>query len=97
MVRRPLPGETAETAHNVLREYRVVDALHDTDVPVPTTVAACEAYSIIRRDFYVMERERVDVLRDNKPERFAQPERRQKLDNVMFLPVDEREIVAVFE
>ena len=35
VIRRPPPGETAETAHDVLREYRVMDALQGTDVPLP--------------------------------------------------------------
>ncbi|NIC00760.1 phosphotransferase family protein [Halobacterium sp. R2-5] len=79
VVRRPPPGETADTAHDVLREYRVIDALQDTDVPVPATVAACEDHSVIGSDFYVMERERGDVLREDEPERFATPERRRTL------------------
>lgn len=37
VVRRPPPGEVAETAHDVLREYRVMDALQDTEVRVPPT------------------------------------------------------------
>lgn len=71
VVRRPPPGETADTAHDVLREYRVLDALQDTDVPVPGTVAACEDHDVVGSDFYVMERVRGDVLRDAEPERFA--------------------------
>ena len=40
VLRRPPPGETAETAHDVLREYRVMDALQDTPVRVRTTVVS---------------------------------------------------------
>ncbi|MFB6163544.1 MAG: phosphotransferase family protein [Haloarculaceae archaeon] len=74
VIRRPPPGETAEKAHDVLREYRVVDALQDTDVRVPTTVAATDDHSIIGSDFYVMEREAGDVIRGEEPERFQAPE-----------------------
>ncbi|MXR21072.1 phosphotransferase family protein [Halobacterium bonnevillei] len=81
VVRRPPPGETAETAHDVLREYRVMDALQDTDVPVPETVAACEDHDVIGSDFYVMERVRGDVLRDKEPQRFAEAEMREGVGN----------------
>ncbi|MFC7165033.1 phosphotransferase family protein [Halospeciosus flavus] len=79
VIRRPPPGETAETAHDVLREYRVVDALQDTEVPVPTTVAACDDHSIIGSDFYVMDRAEGDVLREDEPERFADPAQRERV------------------
>jgi len=36
VLRRPPPGEKADTAHDVLREYRVTNALQDTDVRVAT-------------------------------------------------------------
>ncbi|MFW5903152.1 MAG: phosphotransferase family protein [Halolamina sp.] len=79
VVRRPPPGETADTAHQVLREYRVMDALQETPVPVPPTVLACEDESVIGSEFYVMERVAGDVLRESEPERFASPGMRQQV------------------
>ncbi|WP_121822638.1 phosphotransferase family protein [Halostella salina] len=79
VVRRPPPGETADKAHDVLREYRVVDALQDGPVPVPTTVLACDDESVIGDEFYLMERVEGDVIRDAEPERFADPDRRRRL------------------
>jgi len=79
VLRRPPPGEKADTAHDVLREYRVTNALQDTDVRVPTTVSACEDHSILGSDFYLMERAEGVVLRDEEPERFADPERRRRV------------------
>jgi aminoglycoside phosphotransferase (APT) family kinase protein len=79
VVRRPPPGETADTAHDVLREYQVIEALQDTDVPVPPTVLACEDHDVVGSDFYVMERVVGDVLRNEEPERFGTPERRRRL------------------
>jgi aminoglycoside phosphotransferase (APT) family kinase protein len=76
VIRRPPPGETAEKAHDVLREYEVVHALQDTDVRVPTTVAACEDHSVIGSEFYVMVREDGDVIRTAEPDRFGTPEAR---------------------
>ena len=37
-MRRPPHGGVIESAHDVAREYRVVDALQDTPVPVARTV-----------------------------------------------------------
>jgi len=79
VLRRPPAGETAEAAHDVLREYRVMSALQDTDVPVPRTVAGCDDHSVIGSDFYLMERLAGDVIRDEEPERFATPEQRRLL------------------
>lgn len=79
VIRRPPPGETADTAHDVLREHRVVDALTDTDVPVPLTLRACDDATVLGSDFYVMERANGDVLRDAEPERFTDPLVRERV------------------
>ncbi|WP_277553627.1 phosphotransferase family protein [Halobaculum limi] len=79
VVRRPPPGETAETAHDVLREYRVMDALQGTPVPLPETVLACDDHDVLGADFYVMGRVDGDVLRSAEPERFAVPDHRQQV------------------
>ncbi|KZX47395.1 phosphotransferase family protein [Haloarcula sp. K1] len=77
VVRRPPPGQTAETAHDVLREYRVIDALQDTAVPVPPTVTACDDHEVIGSDFYVMARVEGTVIRDEEPERFTNDDARE--------------------
>jgi aminoglycoside phosphotransferase (APT) family kinase protein len=79
VIRRPPHGETAETAHDVLREHRVVDALQGSDVPLPKTLFACDDRSIIGSDFYGIERLRGDVIRHSEPERFADPEHRRHI------------------
>ncbi len=79
VVRRPPPGEVASSAHDVLREYRVVDALQESDVRVPPTVAACEDHDVIGSDFYVMEAVDGDVIRTTVPERFETPETRERV------------------
>lgn len=79
VIRRPPPGETAEKAHDVLREYEVVSALQDAAVPVPRTVLACDDESIIGSEFYVTERLSGDVLRDEEPNRFATPSNRRRI------------------
>jgi len=79
VLRRPPPGETAETAHDVLREYRVMDALQDTPVRVPPTVLACEDHDVVGSDFYLMARLDGDVLREAEPGRFATPAHRERI------------------
>src|SRR5690606_22622104 len=52
--RPPLPGVVA-SAHDVLREYRVMLALRDSPVPVPRTVLAQDGPEPLGVPFYVME------------------------------------------
>lgn len=56
VVRRPPLGHVLATAHDMTREYRVMTALRDTDVPVPRTYALCEDEAVVGAQFYVMER-----------------------------------------
>ena len=55
IVRRPPLGHVLATAHDMSREYRVITALHPTDVPVPATYALCEDPDVIGAPFFVME------------------------------------------
>jgi aminoglycoside phosphotransferase (APT) family kinase protein len=55
IIRRPPLGHVLATAHDMKREYRVMSALQDTDVPVPTTYALCEDPDVLDAPFYVME------------------------------------------
>jgi aminoglycoside phosphotransferase (APT) family kinase protein len=55
VLRRKPPGELLKSAHAVDREYRVITALRDTDVPVAQTWCLCEDEDIIGSMFYVME------------------------------------------
>ena len=47
VLRRKPPGELLASAHAVDREFRVLDALRDTDVPVPNAIALCTDDSVI--------------------------------------------------
>ncbi|MCB1685725.1 MAG: phosphotransferase [Pseudomonadales bacterium] len=55
VLRKQPPGELLPSAHQVDREYRVMHALADTDVPVPRMYTLCEDTAIIGTKFYVME------------------------------------------
>ncbi len=57
-VMRSKPGPAAKllpSAHAIEREYRVMRALADTDVPVAQMLGLCEDESVLGRAFYVME------------------------------------------
>ncbi|MCY4657371.1 MAG: phosphotransferase, partial [Gammaproteobacteria bacterium] len=55
VLRKQPPGQLLPSAHAVDREYRVMDALRDTPVPVPMMYSLCEDTSVIGTKFYVME------------------------------------------
>ncbi|MGI9057933.1 MAG: phosphotransferase family protein [Ktedonobacteraceae bacterium] len=67
VLRRPPRGPLLPTAHDVLREYRVLKALNTTTVPTPKVVLACEDTSVIDAPFYLMERVHGIVARDKLP------------------------------
>ena len=54
VLRRPPLGDLLPTAHDMGREYRLIDALAATDVPVPAPLAHCTDESVIGAPFYVM-------------------------------------------
>ncbi|MGL6160656.1 phosphotransferase [Microbulbifer sp.] len=55
VLRRQPPGKLLKSAHAVDREFRVMRALADTDVPVPGVLHLCEDRELIGSLFYVME------------------------------------------
>lgn len=83
VLRRPPPGESVEVdydpLHDVLREYEVMSALQETEVPVPRPVSVCEDSSVIGAPFYLMERLEGEPISQDEPERFAKPEYRARI------------------
>ena len=66
VVRRPPRGPLPPSAHDVLREARVLRAL-ERRVPVPRVLAVCADAGVIGAPFYVMERVAGDVVTDAVP------------------------------
>lgn len=64
VMRKKPPGKLLPSAHAVDREYRVMKALADTDVPVPRMVVLCEDDAVIGQMFYVMECVEGRIFRD---------------------------------
>jgi aminoglycoside phosphotransferase (APT) family kinase protein len=55
VLRRKPPGQLLASAHAVDREYKVITALGQTDVPVARTYGLCTDDSVIGTWFYVMD------------------------------------------
>jgi aminoglycoside phosphotransferase (APT) family kinase protein len=56
VIRRPPQGDLLPKAHDMWREYRIIEALWPTDVPVPKPIAYCDDREVAEVHFYVMER-----------------------------------------
>ena len=54
VLRKKPPGKLLKSAHAVEREYRVITALRNTEVPVPKPYAVCEDTKVIGTAFYLM-------------------------------------------
>ncbi|MFQ5479257.1 MAG: phosphotransferase [Candidatus Binatia bacterium] len=55
VLRKKPPGKLLRSAHRIDREYRVMKALAETNVPVPAVYCLCEDDAVIGTAFYVME------------------------------------------
>lgn len=53
-LRRPPLAHVLPTAHDMVREFRVISALADTDVPVARAVALCDDRDVMGAPFYLM-------------------------------------------
>ncbi len=80
VLRRPPLGHVLPTAHDMVREYRVLTALNGTDVPAPRTVALCEDPSVNEYPFYVMTFVEGVIIENELPPGYADtPEERRKI------------------
>jgi aminoglycoside phosphotransferase (APT) family kinase protein len=67
VLRRPPLGPVAPRAHDMVREYRLLERLHPSFPLAPKPLALCEDTSLIGAPFYVMERRRGLVLDQDFP------------------------------
>ncbi|MCU1393855.1 MAG: hypothetical protein JWM34_2283 [Ilumatobacteraceae bacterium] len=54
VVRRPPTGHVLATAHDMAREYRIIEAIGRTNVPVPPAYGLCTDIDVNGAPFYVM-------------------------------------------
>jgi len=64
VMRKKPPGNLLPSAHAVDREYKVITALAQTDVPAAKTYVLCEDEGVIGQMFYIMEHVEGRVIRD---------------------------------
>jgi aminoglycoside phosphotransferase (APT) family kinase protein len=64
VLRKKPPGKLLPSAHAVEREYRILSALSETDVPVPRMYLLCEDESVLGTPFYIMEMVRGRIFRE---------------------------------
>ncbi|MFL2505023.1 MAG: phosphotransferase family protein [Candidatus Azotimanducaceae bacterium] len=65
VLRRPPLGEILNSAHDMVREHKIISSLKNTAVPVPETLGLCEDGSVNGADFYMMDFVEGDVLNDS--------------------------------
>jgi len=70
VLRRPPYGKKAKGAHDMSREYRMLQALKPVFPYVPEPIAYCEDPAVIGGPFYIMERLKGIILRRNLPTGF---------------------------
>ncbi len=63
-LRRPPVSHVLPTAHDMVREHRIISALFPQGVPVPRALGLCVDESVNVRPFYVMEFVNGHILRD---------------------------------
>src|SRR5579863_5741906 len=71
VLRRPPLGPVAPKAHDMAREYRVLDAVHPHFPEAPRVFLLCEDPSVIGGVFFLMERRQGVVIRDSIPRKLA--------------------------
>ena len=54
VLRRPPLGNVLQSAHDMSREHKIIDALKDSSVPVAKNYGLCQDPSVNEADFYVM-------------------------------------------
>jgi aminoglycoside phosphotransferase (APT) family kinase protein len=79
VLRRPPRGPLPPSAHDVLREARLLRALEPTPVRTPRVLAVCADEQVIGAPFYVMERVNGDVITDSIPAPLDTPEQRRAI------------------
>ncbi len=71
VLRRPPLGPVAPKAHDMVREYRVLRAVHPHFDQAPQVVLLCEDPAVLGAPFFVMERRHGLVLREEIPASIA--------------------------
>jgi aminoglycoside phosphotransferase (APT) family kinase protein len=71
VLRRAPRHASSSTAHDVLREFRILDAIKDQPVPIARPIVSCDDAEVFGAPFYVMERIDGRPTLQNVPEAWA--------------------------
>jgi len=71
VLRRAPRHASSATAHDVLREFRILDAIKDEDVRIARPLLSCDDSEVFGAPFYVMERVDGSPIRSAVPEGWA--------------------------
>jgi aminoglycoside phosphotransferase (APT) family kinase protein len=83
-LRRPPFGPVPPKAHDMARECRILDAIHEAFPLAPKPYLLCEDAGIIGSTFYIMERRHGLIVRDEEPTQLAgMPDQRKLASNAM--------------
>jgi aminoglycoside phosphotransferase (APT) family kinase protein len=84
VMRRPPFGPVPPRAHDMAREYRILEAVHPVYSLAPQPLVLCEDTSVTGSTFYVMERRRGLVVRTKEPPELAdKPSERRRASEAM--------------
>ena len=79
VLRRPPRPPLPPSAHDVLREWRILDAIKDTEARSPRTLLACDDETVIGAPFYVMEYVEGSVITAEIPAPLDTPQERRRM------------------
>jgi aminoglycoside phosphotransferase (APT) family kinase protein len=80
VLRRQPQGELLPSAHAVDREFRVIDALRDSAVPVASAIHLCEDKTVLGSMFYLMSYEKGRVFWDPALPELERSQRREIIE-----------------
>jgi aminoglycoside phosphotransferase (APT) family kinase protein len=84
VLRRPPFGPVAPKAHDMVREYHILNAVHPLYPLAPRPLLLCEDTAVIGSTFYIMERRRGLVVRATEPSMLQnQPAERRRASVAM--------------
>jgi aminoglycoside phosphotransferase (APT) family kinase protein len=98
VMRRPPFGPVPPKAHDVAREFHILENVHRVYPLAPRPFVLCEDTSIIGSIFYVMERRRGIVIRTDEPAQLTDnPAERRNVSKAMVDALAELHLVDIYQ
>ncbi|HEY0427435.1 MAG TPA: phosphotransferase family protein [Pyrinomonadaceae bacterium] len=85
VLRRPPFGNQVKSAHDMRREFNVLEKLSEVYKPAPKPLLYCADESVIGSEFYLMERRRGLIIRGKSPESLENSPELQRKVSVSFI------------